>query len=278
LLRDHLDLLDHLFDDPGLVKLTNRNPEHPAVSRYRAVANYIGSGGRLDAQAATSDELATALLDISTWAWDGWAGAHIPNEKIKRLRSSDPEQFGDAMAELFYFGFLEMGGFSARLVEERALPDIAVAACAGATTWIEVKRLRPGAVPKRVSKVLNHASNQIKAADPSSGGVAFVSIAPIVPRDLPGDHEPPELSPIFNEVGRVLDGEHCRSVHTAVVAWDEMLAFPEPDGRTLYALQRRSTLLRHRAPRGTLPWNGEALKVERTIEFRVRHLGHRPTR
>jgi hypothetical protein len=195
---------------------------------------------------------------------------------MTRLRSLDPEQFRDAMAELFYFGFLDLGGFSARLVEDRAKPDIAVATEDGRTTWIEVKRLRPGTLPARVAKVLNHASNQIKTADPSGSGVVFLSIAPVVPRDVPGDYEPAELSPIFNEVERVLGGRHCRSVHTAVVAWDEVLVFPEPDGRTYYALQRRSTLLNHRVPRSTLPWDVAVLKVERTIEFRVRPLGYRP--
>jgi len=273
LLELHLRTIEELLADRSLARLRASAPSHPAVIRYDAVRDFISGPGHI-VPGKTLAEITSFMLDLSTWASLKAGGlASIPADKLLRVRgtASEPEQFDDAMAELFYLGFLSSDlGFSTELVERDGFPDLLSQTLDRGDIWTEVKRIRDGTGPDRVQQVLKKASKQLKSATGGGSGVVFISFAPTVVRMLPGDGPPTDLDEKFRRASKVLAGGTCRGVAVAVLCWDELLEFPEPDGRSLVALQRRSQVLQHAQPNQPVPFPAAEFAVARTVEFRIR--------
>jgi len=268
-----------MFDDEGLGGLRRRFPDHPAVRHYDALVKLASADNRMawpnefDAMAA----VCTLGLDYSTWAPrapydDFWSflDAETRAWTLGQLRS--PDQFEDAMAELFTWGWLRSEGFNARRVNEEGQSDVVVE---DGGHRCEVKQIHIGTADTRVARVLGRANRQIKRTDPESVGTLFLSIARTATRAAFDDRVPNDVEPHLAALRDALK-VHYRSVAQVVVMWDDVMILGSPPDPVLYAFRRRSVVVEHPTPRANTSIPPHALNVGRTATSWVRWTRARP--
>lgn len=169
-LRFELRILELLLDDPGLVGLRARFPDHPAVVRYDRITRFLDHREHLQYPNETDLVLETRSLVLDGFLLAGGEAAdivaNIQSEVLRQLRTrvADPGQFADQMTALSFWGMLRSKGIQADIVEEIGLPDISIPIRVAERHWIEVKRIRLGAATRRIRDDIGDANDQIKRA------------------------------------------------------------------------------------------------------------------
>ena len=249
----HLKQLGQMFGDEGLTRLRGRSPRHPAVALYEVLLAMEASR----ATARWPDEyeqvaaVATLGLDFSTWApqppYDDFWSFLDPETRDWTLGMlAQADQFEDAMAELFTWGWLRSEGFNARRVNDEGESDIVLD---HDDPWrCEVKRIHVGTPAERVARVVTKANQQIKKSDPDSAGTLFISLARAPTRAAFDDRIPNDVEPYISAVNDALRRYH-RSVAQVVVMWDDVMILGDRPDPVLYAFRRRSVAVEHQSPR-----------------------------
>lgn len=269
-LQYELRTLELLFDDVDLTALRRRIPLHPAVIRYNTINAFLKKQQGLQYPDETS-----LVLEIGSLLLDGFAlieaGLDVTRamdpEVLRQLRAraSDPEQFGDQMAALAFWGMLRSKGIGAEIVEREGLPDIFVPLAASNGQWVEVKRIRLGTRPRRVRDVIGDANDQMKRAEPNGIGSVYLQIERPQHKLVFDDAVPPQVQSYLSEVQRELGSGHSRSVAEVIVAWDDYMVLGTPPERTSYFLRRRTLLFPHRTPRGPSRLPRDSVVLGRTV-------------
>lgn len=248
-LASQVDLLEAMFDDPGLARLGSRCPGHPALRRYASLLAGSAVPPDEDQERTRLQDLSQGFLDRSTWAQDPnvrpfWRST-VPdaNQAVQaERRISNPEQFGDTTLELFAWGALRAAGLRADLQERDGQPDIRVSDSAE-DTWLEVKRLHLGSPPARARSVLSKANAQIKNAMPNRAGAAYLFVETTGDAAVFDDAVPQVVDQFVAEVHRTLGSSVNSHVAQVVIGWDDFIVlghFPEP---VMYAIRRRTLVL-----------------------------------
>jgi len=251
-----MELLDLMFSDPGLVKLANRSPDHPAVTRLRSLELLLTYGGLPSTRAVEAvDALAALAMDRFAWAhaWDPddfWSLIEEPNQKrLVQSRITDAQQFEHVMAELYIWGWLRGLGVEADLAEREGEPDIGIRH-ENEASWAEVKVVSHGSQPSRARQDIRKANRQIKkVGGPELGaGVLFLRVSRSPELRTLDDGLPSDAATLAAEVAYAL-GVAYRSVAHVVLYWDETTAVGDPDRGTVFFTRRRSHVVDHPQPR-----------------------------
>jgi hypothetical protein len=272
-LQTQADVLQSMFDDPGLTRLRSRAPSHPAVWRYDSITRLLRQKG----QWASEEEddlfgaLAAMVFDRTTWAFlqeqdDFWAFLSNADARRKvQSRIRNPTTFDDVLAELFIAGWLRSKGVAAELLEKEGFPDLELE-WDHRPSWAEVKRIRVGTSVARIQAVLKRANTQIKRTQGT--GVVYILIGRPAARAAFDDRTPSDIRPYVAEVERRLASGLLRSVSEVVLVWDDRMIFDDVSGQILHAFRRTSRHLSHRAPRSACALPKEALTVGSTFVMR----------
>jgi hypothetical protein len=250
---DLADLLGRMFDDPGLVRLRSVDPAHPAVRHIQSCEEICVEGTSLPAsQNGPILDVLRAQLDYEIWApspapEDFWS--FLPDDETRRRTVAafqSAEQFPDAIAELFYWGWLIKRDFNAQRVEQDGLSDIAIDLDSPQEVRVEVKRLRSKS-RRRVSEVVRDANRQIRRSEPPGGGVLCL-LLDIPMRPSLRDDVPAEVGFYVDEVTRATQHDNSNVGHV-VVSWDEFLLPDDPYDSGKTSVIRRSLVVSHANPR-----------------------------
>ena len=253
-----MQLLESLFDDPGLARLRSSNATHPAIVRYEALLavlehramSWPGDIERIgQAGAAVLD-----VLDFGVGEREGaWLKVAEP-EALRQIRTrlDRADKFADQLAVVRCWILLREQGISAVLIERKGYPDIR-AQVDNNDVWVEVKRIRVGTDASRVRKVLAKANRQLKTAVPASSGVVYLEVSRPVEVSSLSEEMPEPVQTCLHEVERELGSGNSKSVGKVVISWDEMSFLGTPPGLVLMALRRRTVSRDHRSPRSVPP-------------------------
>ena len=253
-LASQVALLEAMFNDPGLLRLRRRRPNHPAVRRHDGLMEGRQVRFDEDAERRRVQDLAQGFVDRQTWAQNPgvrpfW-GTTVPDpEQARQIerRIEDPAHYDDMTLELFVWGGLRYAGLAAELQERDGEPDIRLGSPPDAR-WVEVKRIHLGTLPTRVPKVLAKANRQIKSVSPGDAGTAYLFIDTAGDVAVFDDTVPAEIDQYVAEVRRVLAGTHDGHVGQVVVGWDDFMVMGHRPDPVLYAVRRRALVLDHGSP------------------------------
>jgi hypothetical protein len=254
LLADLSTRVELMFDDPGLSALRGRDPTHPAVERYDVLQELLRESSHLlPSHAEACIGALRQWLDARSWApttspnafWD-----LLPDDATRKRTVAvlaDAEQFDDALAELFYWGWLKGAGLGAERVEEEGLSDIVIGRASQSEVRSEVKRIHRGTDPRGIARVIQKANQQIKRSSPAGGGVVFISLDVPLRRAPPDEAIPADVQLYIDEAIQATRRDNS-SVGRVVLTWDDFMTFgehPQPIG---LCVRRRSTVVDHAAP------------------------------
>lgn len=268
-----LKVLEALFDDPGLRRLRQRQPLHPAVLRYDAMSatrqgcvRWPDDKDRITlAGVAALDALDMRHADTKS-AWDLVAEPEALRQIKTRL--SVPEKFLDQFAVIRCWSMLSGLGIQARLVERDGFPDIRID-LGSDESWIEVKRIRLGTSFERVRRVLSKANRQLKKASPEAAGLVYLEVSQPIQVTGLSDAVPADVSQCVAETKREFGSGRSRSIGRVIVAWDDLAILGQPPEFTMFVFRGRSVVLDHPSARSVPPLTFGP-PAGRTIQFFLR--------
>jgi len=266
--------LEAMFGDPRLERLRSRHPGHPAVVQYERLMGLEKNRVQWPDEFEPVAALASVGLDFSVWTpdppfddfWD------FLDEETRRWTvgiMENPDQYGDAMAELFVWGWIREQGIPAVRVNAEGRSDILVGAD---RDWsCEVKRIRKGTKPEHIRKVLAKANRQIKATAVDGGGSVFIMVERAPRRVALDDRVPNDVQRLVEATRRALHAGQLRSIAQVVVAWDDVMMAGEAPEPMLYAFRRRSLIIEHPAPRQPARYPAKQMEIGRTMITMIRY-------
>lgn len=267
-------ILELMFDDPGLTDLRKGVPDHPAVQRVDQLSGFANAEQfDWDRGHELAEAVGSMLIDRSSWVGsfdqdDFWS--LIEESKARKScigRIRDPHQFGDVLAELFYFGWLASEGLTVQLSGAEGLPDLTIVADSGPVR-AEVKRIRQGSGPERARAVIKKANQQIKRANPDSAGVVYLSVDRLARSTGTDDVPPEDVQPYLDQVSRQLSSGLTRSVAVVCVSWDDWIELPSKRTSlaefSTFVIRRRTLVAEHPEPREDVSLPDRALNIGTT--------------
>jgi hypothetical protein len=180
--RESIEILDAMFDDPGLNRLRLKTSDHPAVRRRDTLAAMFPRRQR------PYEELVMTLIELGAIEFDRfWLPApdaaefwsFIPSAKAAdrvRQNIANPKTFDETLAEVRTWDHLRRkGGLEAELIEEAGKPDIVVNRGTESEVWVEAKFVHFPTGDRAVTKALQKANEQLRSASKGGAGVAYLS-------------------------------------------------------------------------------------------------------
>lgn len=253
---EHLRVLESLFQDSGLLRLRARCPSHPAVRRFDLLQEWHRRNGRAayEHTIATMLAVSSMAIDRSTWVSlerDGDVLGQLADEPRKKIRTriEDSEDFGDMMAELFVWGWLNSHGHNAELLEAEG-PDLHIHD--PVETWAEVKHIRLGTpASPRIRKHIDAANSQIKVVSDSSG-LAYIHVDRDGQQASLDERVPCDMEPYVAEARRRLSSSFARSIGRVILSWDEYRITGSALTTFHMSVTRRYVVLKHQSPRQSI--------------------------
>lgn len=264
-LRAYQSILSALFPE-GYFE-NPRYPDHPAVVRWNLCEAVLNQKGHIliPEQERELPQLGEVLLDVLVLVGasegnldDLELGSlrHFGGEekaKMVRTRVDKPQQFLDVMVELSVGAWHKIRSHRVRATEEKGKPDLRVNIPGyERPAVIECKRLR-SATQKRMTTEVYEVNKKLKSVEEPCYGIAFFDITrPKVERSYEWAEPPKWVLGLANHVARKLRGEKNRSVHLAVLSWDDyVVATTNPqDGRAFVQLRRNALQVPHTLEEG----------------------------
>jgi hypothetical protein len=201
--------------------------------------------------------------------------ANYGDELVRRRLTSvieEPAQFLDVLVELNYAAWHDSQGHRVRAFASTGFPDFEVSTDdLPLSLAADCKRVRASATDRRFPKLVNKANQQIKNLGRPCYGLAVIDVSEKVanPESHSGEM-PQEVTGICAILERSLR-QHCTSVSGVLVTWRDSMLVPMTDGGggVLCFVRQHSHLLRHEAPKHSLPGRQDLLMVGYTAMLKV---------
>ena len=278
-------ILEEMFTADWFLCDGPRKHTHPAYQRWNLCCDLIKKGIRypdhVDALPMITMMMMDnyALLECSHGNVDkgifGELNCYGDVSVLSRIRSeiTNPEKYGDVMAELAYAAWHLSRGHNISPANEQGVADFTINIPGLPFPVItDCKRVKKNTNDNRFYDIIKKANKQIKTSANSENCFGLVTIDVtdkiIAVRPL-SDSLPSEIV----HIGKLVESaimQHNTSISAAIITWNDftMLGRP-PHEITSVALRKRSHLIKHKQPINTLPDSSILEEIGNTVEFNI---------